>query len=109
MLIRVDTQGLLDRVFPLDNVVRNKGSSSPSSSKTLADSSSLRMLLKESGDHPLRVYRVCSVLHYHVFYLLMPFLVRSQAAAPDFVSAPFSAITSSGSTVAILSTRSVDD
>ncbi|KAL5534594.1 hypothetical protein ACEPAG_1057 [Sanghuangporus baumii] len=53
-----DTQGLLDRVFPVEDARLPKlPSSSPSSSKTTSDSYSLRTLLKESKDHPLRVYR----------------------------------------------------
>lgn len=55
---RIDKQGLLDRVFPLDDVLGPTLISSPSSSKTPSDSYSLRTLLKEASDHPLRVYRV---------------------------------------------------
>ncbi|THH11803.1 hypothetical protein EW145_g428 [Phellinidium pouzarii] len=57
VLEMVDTQGLLDRVFPLDDVLGIKAPSSPSSSKAQSDSYSLRTLLKESNEHPLRVYR----------------------------------------------------
>ncbi|KAI5124473.1 hypothetical protein M0805_008355 [Coniferiporia weirii] len=57
ILEMVDTQGLLDRVFPLDDVLGIKAPSSPSSSKAQSDSYSLRTLLKESNEHSLRVYR----------------------------------------------------
>lgn len=68
-LYRMDTQGLLDRVFPLDDAVLIKGSSSPSGSNAPSDSFSLRTLLKESGDHPLRVYRVrLSILSFIYIY-----------------------------------------
>ena len=55
---RADTQGLLDRVFPLDDVLQPKPSSAASTSRTSSDSYSLRTLLKESKDHPLMVFRV---------------------------------------------------
>lgn len=56
---RIDKQGLLDRVFPLNSDILNPPStSSPSTSKISSDSFSLRNLLKEAQSHPLRVLRV---------------------------------------------------
>ncbi|KAG9314674.1 hypothetical protein JVU11DRAFT_5479 [Chiua virens] len=46
----IDSQALLDRVFPLP-------SSEPSTSKSQSTSFSLRALLRESSQHPLRVLR----------------------------------------------------
>ncbi|EJD04336.1 uncharacterized protein FOMMEDRAFT_146300 [Fomitiporia mediterranea MF3/22] len=57
ILEMADTQALLDRVFPLDDVLSPNPSSIPSSSKTPSDSYSLRTLLKEAKDHPLRIFR----------------------------------------------------
>jgi hypothetical protein len=59
LLHRVDSQGLLDRVFPLPAT----NPSEPSTSKSQTGTYSLRTLLKESAQHPLRVLRV-SFLHY---------------------------------------------
>ncbi|KIK99899.1 hypothetical protein PAXRUDRAFT_822265 [Paxillus rubicundulus Ve08.2h10] len=47
----VDAQGLLDRVFPLPS----SDHSEPSTSKSQAGTFSLRTLLRESSQHPLRV------------------------------------------------------
>ncbi|KAI6045175.1 hypothetical protein EDC04DRAFT_2929410 [Pisolithus marmoratus] len=47
----IDTQGLLDRVFPLPS------SNEPSTSKSQSGSYSLRTLLRESSQHPLRLLR----------------------------------------------------
>ncbi|KAF8845437.1 hypothetical protein BDN67DRAFT_1065294 [Paxillus ammoniavirescens] len=47
----VDSQGLLDRVFPLPS----SDLSEPSTSKSQAGTFSLRTLLRESSQHPLRV------------------------------------------------------
>lgn len=58
MTDRADEQGLLDRVFPLDDVLGVEPSTIPSSSKSPSDSYSLRVLLKESAQHPLRVLKV---------------------------------------------------
>lgn len=63
---RIDTQGLLDRVFPLADSVSvfdspststssSKSNSTPKSSQTY----SLRSLLKESSQYPLSVLKVC--------------------------------------------------
>ncbi|KAF9229688.1 hypothetical protein BS17DRAFT_799173 [Gyrodon lividus] len=49
----VDSQGLLDRVFPLPSF----DLSEPSTSKSQAGTFSLRTLLRESSHHPLRVLR----------------------------------------------------
>ena len=56
---RVDTQGLLDRVFPLP--ANSSGSSAlpTSQSPSQPQSYSFRTLLKESSRHTLRVLRVC--------------------------------------------------
>ena len=54
---RSDTQGLLDRVFPLHS------EASGSSTNSRQDSYSFRTLLKESSQHPLCVLRV-STLYY---------------------------------------------
>ncbi|KAF9243769.1 hypothetical protein BU15DRAFT_42734 [Melanogaster broomeanus] len=49
----VDSQGLLDRVFPLPS----SDLSEPSTSKSQTGTFSLRTLLRESSQHPLRVLR----------------------------------------------------
>ncbi|KAI6153255.1 hypothetical protein BKA82DRAFT_998217 [Pisolithus tinctorius] len=49
----VDTQGLLDRVFPLPS----SSLSEPSTSKSQSGTYSLRTLLRESSQHPLRLLR----------------------------------------------------
>ncbi|PAV21912.1 hypothetical protein PNOK_0186900 [Pyrrhoderma noxium] len=54
ILDMVDTQGLLDRVFPLDDVLGVR-STSASTSKTPANTYSLRTLLTEARDHTLRI------------------------------------------------------
>jgi hypothetical protein len=53
---RTDTQGLLDRVFPLPS---SSSESSGSKEMSPAASYSFRMLLKEAPNHPLRILRVC--------------------------------------------------
>ncbi|OJA20988.1 hypothetical protein AZE42_11617 [Rhizopogon vesiculosus] len=53
ILEMVDSQGLLDRVFPLPAT----NPSEPSTSKSQTGTYSLRTLLKESTQHPLRVLR----------------------------------------------------
>ncbi|KAG1749669.1 uncharacterized protein EDB91DRAFT_1108978 [Suillus paluster] len=53
ILEMVDSQGLLDRVFPLPAT----NPSEPSTSKSQTGSYSLRTLLTESSQHPLRVLR----------------------------------------------------
>jgi len=50
-VFRIDTQGLLDRVFPLPSNSGEASSSQPASY-------SFRTLLKESSQHPLCVLRV---------------------------------------------------
>ncbi|KAG1716775.1 hypothetical protein ID866_373 [Astraeus odoratus] len=49
----IDTQGLLDRVFPLPS----SDLSGPSTSKSQSGTYSLRTLLRESSQHPLHVLR----------------------------------------------------
>ncbi|KIJ68773.1 hypothetical protein HYDPIDRAFT_173418 [Hydnomerulius pinastri MD-312] len=49
----IDSQGLLDRVFPLPS----SNLSEPSTSKSQTGTFSLRTLLRESSQHPLRVLR----------------------------------------------------
>src|SRR6266702_3678711 len=57
---RVDTQGLLDRVFPLPTNSSGFSALPSSQSSSQQQSYSFRTLLKESSRHPLRVLRVCS-------------------------------------------------
>ena len=64
--LRIDTQGLLDRVFPLpDTEPISNGTAS--SSKELSKMYSLRTLLKEESPHPLRVIRVRIFVPHHYF------------------------------------------
>ena len=72
---RVDTQGLLDRVFPL----------STEPSMTPVRSCSFRTLLQESSEHPLRVLRV------RIPFLLVPqalfrLIGRHPTLVPDIFS-----------------------
>ena len=58
---RVDTQGLLDRVFPLPTNSSGSSTLPTSQSSSQPQSYSFRTLLKESSRHTLRVLRVCSL------------------------------------------------
>jgi hypothetical protein len=57
-LRRIDTQGLLDRVFPLPTDSSGSPTTGNSQSSSQPQSYSFRTLLKESSRHPLRVLRV---------------------------------------------------
>ncbi|SRR5258707_8566661 len=62
---RIDTQGLLDRVFPLPTDSSGSPTTVNSRSSFQPQSYSFRTLLKESSRHPLSVLRVRFIQHFH--------------------------------------------
>lgn len=83
MAYRIDTQGLLDRVFPLP-----LSSAEPSSSQSA--SYSFRTLLKESSQHPLCVLRVSEphIEHSTPFSHQKSSLLSSNSSRSHFIHGP---------------------
>jgi len=102
---RVDTQGLLDRVFPLPTNSSSSFALPNSQSPSQQQSYSFRTLLKESSRHPLRVLRVrYSQLALPPFTMTFS-AVCSPALVPRLCSPAFQTFCTCGATTQILQPR----
>jgi hypothetical protein len=85
---RIDTQGLLDRVFPLPTDSPGSSVAASSQSSPQPQSYSFRTLLKESSRHSLRVLRVRfhSTLSATISVSFSSFSLRSSHCSPSLLT-----------------------
>jgi hypothetical protein len=104
-LYSIDTQGLLDRVFPLPDS-DTISSSKASTSKDVIKTYSLRALLKDSSMHPFHVLRV-SWLCLRFMSLSNQTLVCHSTIVSYLVTSTISSICPGSPTVTLLQSRTV--